>query len=371
MSRPADRCPGVFSAHPAADGYLARIRLPGGRIEPAQLEALAGVAARFGDAHLELTSRGNLQVRGITDLDAVAEIVVAAGLIPTPSHERVRNLQLSALSGRRGGNADLRPVLGDLDARLRADPVLADLPARFLFGLDDGRGDILAQLPDAGLLAHSPDDAELVIGGVPTGRSVPVPDGAVIVLAAARAFLDDRTDDWRVADLADRPTLDALLGDLAAVSYPPPAQPSEPLVGWLPQDDGLVTLGAVVAHARLPARTAEFLAAIGTDVCVTPNREILVCDLSEDVADTVLRVLAPLGLIFDEASPWARVSSCTGSPGCARSNADVRGDLELRIHERPVTGREHWCGCERRCGLPHGPVTAVVATPTGYRVGSG
>ena len=254
MSRPANRCPGVFSAHPAADGYLARIRLPGGRIEAAQLAALAHAAAGFGDGHLELASRGNLQVRGITDLDAVADIVVGAGLIPTPSHERVRNLQLSTLSGRRGGG----PTCGQSSTTSTHGcgriPVLSDLPARFLFGLDDGRGDILAQQPDAGLLAHSPDDAELVLGGAPTGRRAL---GATTVLAAARAFLDDRTDQWRIADLSTHPALDALLAELSPVSYPVPEPPTEPLVGWLPQEDGLVTLGSVVEHAGYPHAPAN------------------------------------------------------------------------------------------------------------------
>ena len=78
----------------------------------------------------------------------------------------------------------------------------------------------------------------------------------------------------------------------------------------------------------------------------------------------MLRVLAPLGLIFDAAAPWVRVTSCAGSPGCARSHADVHSDLEARLRERPVTEREHWCGCERRCGLPACLVTEAVATPT-------
>ena len=50
---------------------------------------------------------------------------------------------------------------------------------------------------------------------------------------------------------------------------------------------------------------------------ITPWRSVLICDLDEGVADAALRVLAPLGLVFDETSPWLDVSACTGSPGCA------------------------------------------------------
>ena len=64
---------------------------------------------------------------------------------------------------------------------------------------------------------------------------------------------------------------------------------------------------------------------------VTPWRSVLVCDLDEGVADAALRVLAPLGLVFDENSPWLNVSACTGSPGCAHSAADVRADAALAL----------------------------------------
>ncbi|WP_207838774.1 precorrin-3B synthase [Williamsia soli] len=369
MSRPADRCPGVFSAHPAADGHLARIRLPGGLISPSQLQALVGVADGFGDAHLELTSRGNLQLRGISDLDGAAELIADAGLIPTPSHERVRNLQLSALTGRRGGLLDARPILGDLDVGLRADPGLAHLPGRFLFGVDDGRGDIVGEAPDAGVLAIDGDTLEIVVGGVPTGRVTTVDQAAQTLLAVADAFLVDRTDEWRIEDLAGHPAINDLLESLAhAPPHHLPFPPTEPLVGWLDQDDGLVALGAVVAHGRMSARIAEFLAAIERDIYFTPRKEIVIVDLSEGMADTVLRVLAPMGLIFDANSPWTRVSACAGSPGCDKSRADVRGDLQLMLSAPDVelTSREHWVGCERGCGSPHGGHTRVEATDDGY-----
>ena len=76
-------------------------------------------------------------------------------------------------------------------------------------------------------------------------------------------------------------------------------EPAAPVVGWFDQDDGQVLLGAVVELGRLPARLAEFLAAVDAPIVLTPDREILLCDLGEGVAETVVRVLAPMGLIFD------------------------------------------------------------------------
>ena len=43
-----DACPGALHVHQAADGVLARIRLPGGMITAAQLETLAHAATRHG-----------------------------------------------------------------------------------------------------------------------------------------------------------------------------------------------------------------------------------------------------------------------------------------------------------------------------------
>ena len=119
----------------------------------------------------------------------------------------------------------------------------------------------------------------------------------------------------------------------------------------------------------LPARVAEYLAAIGAPLVITPWRSVLICDLDDGVAEAALRVLAPMGLVFDESSPWLSVSACTGSPGCEHSAADVRADAAAAVEDpgNPGQGHRHFVGCERACGSP--PTGAVlVATASGYRL---
>jgi precorrin-3B synthase len=113
---------------------------------------------------------------------------------------------------------------------------------------------------------------------------------------------------------------------------------------------------------------AEYIAAINAPLVITPWRSVLVCDLDEGVADVALRVLAPMGLVFDENSPWLDISACTGSPGCEHSAADVRADATAAASTPSATHR-HFVGCERACGSPPAG-NVLVATEDGYRLRS-
>ncbi|WP_406278004.1 precorrin-3B synthase [Nocardia sp. NBC_00881] len=404
----ADSCPGVLRLHEAADGPLARIRVPGGRVEPAQWQVLAEAARDLGDGNIELTARGNVQLRRIYDATALTERLAGAGLLPSRTHERVRNIVASPLSGRIGGLTNVHALVPALDAGLLAAPRLADLPGRVLFSLDDGRGDVSGLGADIGVHAVATDDFALLLAGGDSGIRITADDAVDVMLAAAHGFLELRGDDpgrWRLRDLergAER------LADLLGLSPRPDriefAAGQDIPIGWLEQDDGLVGLGAGVRLGSLPARTAEFLAAVERTVFVTPWRSLVVTDLEEWAAEQVVRVLAPMGLIFDADSPWLLVSACAGRPGCAKSHTDVRADATAAVAagrvlapaeraergtahaeakpaprqgildapllapaEVSVAGRQHWSGCDRRCGRPRGTVTDVVATNEGYR----
>jgi precorrin-3B synthase len=363
-ARNDDACPGALQVHQAADGALARIRLPGGMISASQLSALAVAATRFGSPAMELTSRGNVQIRGLTDPAALADAVAAAGLLPSPSHERVRNIVASPLTGRSGGNADVRDVVRGLDAAIQASPTLARLPGRFWFGVDDGRGDVSGMGADIGVHLLTLDRAALLVAGVDTGVRLSPQDVVATLVGIAETFVDVRGTAWRTTELTEvGPLLTGLTRSAEPGTRWPPV--TTPPVGWIEQDDGRVALGAAVPLGVLEARVAEFLAAVEAPLVITPWRSVLVCDLDEGVADVALRVLAPLGLVFDEGSPWLSVSACTGSPGCEHAAADVRADAARAAADGTGGGHRHFVGCERACGSPpDGEV--LVATADGY-----
>jgi precorrin-3B synthase len=177
--------------HQAADGAQVRVRLPGGSITSAQLATLSGVSSEFGSGTLELTARGNVQVRTITDVTAVAEAIASVGLLRSPTHERVRNIVASPLSGRAGGRADVRAWVGELDAAICAEPRLAELGGRFWFSLDDGRADVSGL--GAGVGVHVLDDGvALLLAGRDSGVRLAVGDIAQSLVALALRFIEVR-----------------------------------------------------------------------------------------------------------------------------------------------------------------------------------
>ena len=205
-----DRCPGVLRPWAADDGALTRIRVPGGHVSVASLLALATIADRHGDGHIHVTGRANLQLRALPLVDdALTEPVIAeieaTGLLPSRRHDLARNILASPQTGLAGGRADLRPVVTALDRGLRDDLRFGALPGRFLFVLDDGRGDLHDRHRDLGLTALDAHTCQLRIGAA-AGPVIPLDDAVGALLDLALCFLDRRgsgpTAAWHVAELA-------------------------------------------------------------------------------------------------------------------------------------------------------------------------
>ncbi|MEB3963516.1 cobalamin biosynthesis protein CobG [Streptomyces kunmingensis] len=456
---PGDACPGALRLHAADDGYLARVRIPGGILDVAQARALGDAAARLGDGTLHLTSRGNVQLRGLREGcgGELAEVLGAAGLLPSAAHERVRNVVASPMSGLDGGGVvDVRGWLTGLDAALCASSVTPELSGRFLFALDDGRGDVAGLRPDVLLRGLAGGSAGLFVGGAAfvveyadAARAAVI--AAEVFVAAARGVSGRRV--WRVRELnMPAPELASLIaeqlsargieasplsgagGDGAvpigieanpvrgagncATSHDAPAPAIDSATGTAAQATGLrpgprssIAGGAEFygpgdqpsAEAEIlgpggqrpteaefygpggqPPAEAEFYGPGGQkitapfgafaqpqwaaltdlvarlparEIRLTPWRDIVIPGATRAQADQ----LTGTGLVADPDSPWTRTGACTGRPGCAKANADVRADATARHPTLPT----YWSGCERRCGHPVGPYVDVVARPDG------
>ncbi|MFJ8298426.1 cobalamin biosynthesis protein CobG [Streptomyces sp. NPDC094447] len=387
-----DACPGALRLHSADDGRLARLRLPGGRLTTHQVETLAAAAERLGDGRLSVTSRGNAELRGLAD-DCGAELaalLAEAGLLPSPTHERVRNIVASPASGLDGlGAADVQLWARELDTHLLSAPWAAALSGRFLFVLDDGRGDVAGLGGDVTLVAVGGGEAELHVGG--RAVRLAASDAPAAALAAAGGFLaaaaEAGTGAWRVRELPPGYGVDLAECGVTGEPVPAPALPHGP-----PPAPGVLGPAALSVLAPLGRLTADRLRALlpADEVRLTPWRGVVVAGTDPGR----LPLLDAAGLITRPDSPWAGVTACTGRPGCAKSLADVRADAtpgpaqgsgsgsgsgpaqgcgsgsgsgsgSAPRRSTPPVLPVHFSGCERRCGHPHGAWTDVLATAGG------
>ncbi|MFJ9128216.1 precorrin-3B synthase [Streptomyces sp. NPDC102340] len=422
-----DACPGALRLHMADDGFLARVRIPGGVLSVDQARALAGAAGRLGDGMLHLTSRGNVQLRGLRDGCGaeLAGVLGAAGLLPSAAHERVRNVVASPMSGLDGcGFVDVREWLTGLDAGLCASSVTPELSGRFLFGLDDGRGDVAALRPDVLVQGLPSGEAEVFLGEVgvrvPYGRAAEVAVAAAEVFVAAAREASGRV--WRVAELDlsaeeltrrlsahpsltprgsapdPAPQTPAGLKDRGSAPHPAAQSPQGLDLANPPQRSNVAAtaLGnlppwaagwarrrpvprnkdvgpgpgarpvVTVPFGAIEPRQWDALTGLAgqlppRELRLTPWRSVVVPGATPEQIER----LAETGLVADPTSPWTRVAACIGRPGCAKSHADVRHDATVHLGDAHPTLPTYWSGCERRCGHPADPYVDIVAQPDG------
>src|SRR5206468_4102649 len=88
-------CPGALRPMQSGDGLVVRVRPFGGRLDAAQISGLAHLAERHGNGLLDVTSRANLQIRGVSAtshrllLDGLSQLAL---LDPDAETESRRNI---------------------------------------------------------------------------------------------------------------------------------------------------------------------------------------------------------------------------------------------------------------------------------------
>lgn len=305
-------------------------RFPGGRVDPTDWTTLAGVAAEH-RGEVQLTPGGGVRIRRADGQSVGRAALVAAGLAPRIADDRLPRIIASPLAGRVEGHHDLADLPERLHAELavRLDRAPADSAPRaggLVVGFDAGSGDVLAHSPDLAVVVRGAGDAVRVhVSGRETSLEMAMAD-AVTVLADVTADLVGAGNGagWRpgsrelhdlvVVALGAHPLASPVGAPAGSTTAGPTTGGSStavevPRVGWVDTADGLVSLLSVVPEGVVPARLAEFLGAVDRPGTITADRVIGLHALTEAMAEQVVRVLAPMGMIYDAASPWVAGSA--------------------------------------------------------------
>ncbi|MEJ8572281.1 hypothetical protein [Microbaculum marinum] len=186
-------CPSVATPMAAHDGLLVRIKPTAAAIAAGAARALAAASARFGSGEIDLTSRANLQVRGLRPdtADAFAAAMHAAGLAAGDgAFEEIRNVTADPLGADDPDAAfDSHAIARAIEAMLEGDAALHGLPPKFGFLVDcgttlpvpDGRADIV--------LRGVGERLTIGLGGGALAVDCTVEDAPALALDLARAFL--------------------------------------------------------------------------------------------------------------------------------------------------------------------------------------
>ena len=339
---PADRrpaakgwCPGAYRPMLSGDGLIVRVRPRLGRLALSQALGLCDTARRFGSGIIELTSRANLQLRGVRDSQYPQVLAALAGLgliDPDPALEERRNIVVTPWW--RAGD-DSERLAGELAARLGELP---PLPAKFGFAVDAGPAPVLAAV-SADVRIERAASGGLIVRAEGSAHGISVePSTAVDVAIALAAWFAATASHTRMkAHLAAH----ALPAALAGTELPAP-QAALPL-------PGPTMLGPVYGVA-FGQTTADALEALLRD-----RRGRRAARRTEPHDPAGAGALARFGRVPDHAGRPAAANRCLS--GRARLRVGDRGDPHAGTHDRACVrprGRAARAALAARRGLRQG-----------------
>jgi precorrin-3B synthase len=335
------------------DGFLARL-MPMGTIALGAMTGLVAAAQKFGNGIVEITSRGSVQVRGLSEdsakefADAVARLAIAAqdgvpvitdplaGLDPAELIDAgALATELRAALASKSSTARLSPKVSiaiDGGGALHLDALSADIRLRAVATPGGPR----LQVVIGGDAAHAPS-----LGSIGPADAV----DAVVSLLEQIAALGHEA---RARDLLRA-------AGMRATALPRSA--AEP-IGTHSLRGGAMARGIGFAFGHADAdtltRLIEAARAVGaTGLRTAPGRALLVLGLKPDDDATFTASVAHLGFITDPRDPRRRVVACAGAPVCASGEIAARA-LAPQIAEQvaPLLAADeviHLSGCPKGC----------------------
>jgi precorrin-3B synthase len=330
--RPAAKgwCPGAYRPMASGDGLIVRVRPLLARLTSGQALGLCAGACAYGSGLIDLTSRANLQLRGLRDdhHQALIADLWALGLLDAdPAVEGRRNILVDP-SWQEG--CETQRIATALVARL-AD--LPPLPAKFGFAIDAGPAPVLGRA-SADIRVERGVSGGLILraDGSVLGCATTATEAIDAILSLAQWFAE-------TGGAASGRMARHLAAHAVPDAFRPAEAPAAP--GALPRP-GETRPGPVygAAFGRIDAGA---LARLITDsgavaLRVTPARSFVLEGAT---------AISSRDFITQPDDPLLRVDACPGAPFCTSATVETRA-LARRL--APLArGSLHVSGCAKGC----------------------
>jgi precorrin-3B synthase len=344
-------CPTAYRPMQSGDGLVVRVRPRGGRLSALQTSGIADLAERHGNGLIDLTSRANLQIRGVSAArhELLLHALAGLGLIDADEEtEAQRNLVVAPFWN---VDDDTHALATELEQAL-ATPL--GLPAKFGFAIDCGAERVLANAP-ADIRIERGAQGELVVraDGAAQGCAVERAETIGVALSLAKWFVaSGGARDGRgrmAAHIASSAALPEVLGGHTSLA-PAVATPGP----------GLHERGALVALAfgQLQSQTLKYLSRLAPALRITPWRMIFVEGYSEMPRHE--------GLVTRADDPILRVIACTGAPACPQANGETRDLAATLAPFIAADAHLHVSGCAKGCAHRGRSSITLVGTDDGF-----
>jgi precorrin-3B synthase len=342
-------CPSLDRPMPTGDGLLARLRVTNASLTPAQLLGLAELGERYGNGQLEITARGNLQIRGLTN-DGVKPLAAAVrDLVVLDEGLVVDASPIAGLDPKE--RADPRPLARAI--RAECGPLLDRLGPKVSVVVDGGGQVRLSQLKaDIRLDAVDGDQWAVTLGG---GK--PQFMDAQNAIAGTLAVLGALAAIGRAARASDLFPHNATSQGLHQA--PPdlwnPIQLAEGYTTPVGLPFGSASGTVLAGLARAAGNTGV------TTIRLSPGHILLF----DNAPSSLIAEAAQLGFVTQAGDARRRVSACIGSRGCGSGHIAAR-DLASRLAQKVGPGRHlHVSGCAKGCAHPRPAALTLVGSKEG------
>ena len=379
-------CPGLSTPMPTGDGLLVRL-LPIGTIALDAFAALCEAAQAHGNGVIEITSRGSIQVRGLTP-DSAPRFAAAVGALEIAAADGIPVLS-NALAGLdpeeildAGALArDLRAALarGSLDEASLSAKVSVVIDGGGNLSLDEIGADVRlrAEMLDGNTVLRvsvgGDSTSSVEIGFVSPTRAA---DAAVRLLEviAQRGRAARARDVLATEGLAPFRTALTKAGGSCELPLRREERKQREAIGAHQLRGGALARGVGLAFGHADAASLRRLieaarSAGASGVRAALGRTLMIIGIAPAAAQTFAANTERLGFITRADDPRRYVVACAGAPVCTAAHIEARAMAPaIAATAAPFLGRSftiHVSGCAKGCAHPRRAALTVVGTPEG------